>query len=151
MVQNFENFVNLINTAYKDIQKIKSYEVNGLGLKSSHVMCMFYLAQADEGLTLNELCEKCKEDKAAVSRNIAFLSSKGYVAVAENEMQKYNLRNVLTNEGKAAYEMLKVTMSEAVDRFSKGLSNKEKESFYRYLGKIIENFEKFFEEKESAN
>ena len=77
MVRRFEDFVNLINTAYKDIQKIKSYEVKELGLKSSHVMCMFYLGQSEYGLTSNELCDKCKEDKAAVSRNLKFLAEKG--------------------------------------------------------------------------
>ena len=148
MVQRFEDFVNLINTAYKDIQKIKSYEVKDMGLKSSHVMCMFYLGQTESGLTASELCEKCKEDKAAVSRNLKFLTDKGYVSVAGDERQKYKLRNILTAEGKEAYEKLTVTISSAVERFSKGLTTREREAFYKYLGKILENFEDFFEEKE---
>ena len=148
MVRRFEDFVNLINTAYKDIQKIKSYEVKELGLKSSHVMCMFYLGQSEYGLTSNELCDKCKEDKAAVSRNLKFLAEKGYVTVVGDESRTYKLRNVLTDEGEAAYEKLKVTISAAVERFSKGLTPKEREAFNRYLGKMIANFEEFFEEKE---
>lgn len=148
MVHRFEDFVNLINTAYKDIQKIKSYEVKDMGLKSSHVMCMFYLGESEEGLTCTELGDKCKEDKAAVSRNLKYLSEKGYVTVVGDENQKYRLRNVLTEEGKEAYEKLNVTISSAVERFSAGLTQKEREAFYKYLGKIIDNFEKFFAEKE---
>ena len=148
MIHRFEDFVNLINTAYKDIQKIKSYEVKGMGLKSSHVMCMFYLGQSEFGLTSSELCDKCKEDKAAVSRNLKFLTEKGYVTVLGDEKQKYKLRNVLTEEGKEAYGKLTVTISSAVERFSTGLTQKEREAFNRYLGKIIDNFEKFFAEKE---
>lgn len=148
MVQRFEDFVILINTAYKDIQKIKSYEMKELGLKSSHVMCMFYLGRSENGLTSNQLCEKCKEDKAAISRNLKFLAEKGYVSVAEDENKKYKLCNVLTDEGRAAYAKLEVLISNSVERFSRGLTAKEREAFYKYLGKIIENFDIFFEEKE---
>ena len=148
MIQRFDDFVNLINTAYKDIQKIKSYEVKDLGLKSSHVMCMFYLGQSEYGLTMSELCEKCKEDKSAISRNMSLLDEKGYVTVVGDESQKYKLRNVLTDDGREAYVKLELIISAAVERFSKGLSQKERKAFYKYLGKIIENFEEFFEEKE---
>ncbi|MBE6681831.1 MAG: winged helix-turn-helix transcriptional regulator [Ruminococcaceae bacterium] len=151
MVHRFEDFVSLINTAYKDIQKIKSYEVKELGLKSSHVMCMFYLGQNENGLTANQLCEKCKEDKAAISRNLKYLAEKGYVTVAEDETRKYKLCNVLTDEGREAYAKLEVLISNSVERFSRGLSNKEREAFQKYLGKIIENFDNFFEEKEKAD
>ena len=51
MIQRFEDFVSLINTAYKGLQKIKSYEVEELGLKGNHVMCLFYLGQNEGGLT----------------------------------------------------------------------------------------------------
>lgn len=143
MIQRFEDFVSLINTAYKGLQKIKSYEVESLGLRGNHVMCLFYLGQNAGGLTSGELCEKCKEDKAAVSRNLKFLQEKGYVTVAEDEVKKYKLKNILTAEGWEAYSQLEVLISDAVKKFGKGLSVSERKTFYKALGVIVGNFDAF--------
>ena len=148
MKKQYDDFVHYINTIFKDIQKLKTFDEKNLGLKSSQVMCMFYLGQSEGGLTSSELCEKCKEDKAAVSRNLAYLTERGYVTVQGDDSQKYKLRNVLTDDGKEAYVKLEIIISAAVERFSKGLSQKERKAFYKYLGKIIDNFEEFFDEKE---
>ena len=148
MINKFADFVSLLNTVYKDVQKIKSYEVKELGLKSCHVMSMFYLGQSENGLTSNELCDKCREDKAAISRNLKYLYDKGYVKSSGDENQKYKLKNVLTDEGRIVYERLEVIISSAVERFSKGLSSKDNDAFFRCLEKIIENFDEFFAEIE---
>lgn len=143
MIQRFEDFVSMINMAYKGLQKIKSYEVESLGLKGTHVMCMFYLGQNEEGLTSGELCEKCREDKAAVSRSLKYLQEKGYVTVAENDEKKYKLKNILTDKGKEAYLQLEISIGEAVKKFGKGLTVSERKTFYKALGVIVGNFDAF--------
>lgn len=143
MIQRFEDFVSLINTAYKDLQKVKSHEVESLGLKGSHVMCMFYLGQHEEGLTSGELCEKCREDKAAISRNLKYLHEKGYVTLSEDEEKRYKLKNVLTPKGREAYYQLEMLIREMVNKFGKGLTEKERNIFYKALGVIVGNFDAF--------
>jgi len=143
MIQRFEDFVSMTNTAYKGLQKIKSYKVESLGLKGSHVMCMFYLGQNEEGLTSVELCEKCREDKAAVSRNLKYLYEKGYVKLAQDDEKKYRLKNVLTDSGREAYNKLEIMISDAVNSFGKGLTVKERTAFYKAFGVIVSNFDAF--------
>lgn len=143
MVHRFEDFVSMINTAYKGLQKIKSYEVESLELKGSHVMCLFYLGRSDDGLTSGELCEKCREDKAAISRNLKYLQEKGYVKVAEDDTKKYRLKNVLTESGREAYEKLEALIVESVCKFGHGLTERERATFYKALGVIVGNFDEF--------
>ena len=61
MTQRFEDFVTGITVCYKYLQRIKSMAVNEMGLKGSHVMCMFYLRQHEDGLTASRLCELCAD------------------------------------------------------------------------------------------
>ncbi|MBO4949933.1 MAG: winged helix-turn-helix transcriptional regulator [Clostridia bacterium] len=143
MIQRFDDFVSLINTAYKGLQKIKSYEVEELGLKGNHVMCLFYLGQNEGGLTSGELCEKCREDKAAISRNLKFLQEKGYVTVAGDKDKKYKLKNVLTDKGQEVYSRLEIIIGDAVNKFGKGLTAAERKAFYKALGVIVGNFDAF--------
>lgn len=149
MVRRFEDFVSLINTAYKGLQKIKSHEMGSLGLKGSHVMCMFYLGRSEGGLTSGELCEKCREDKAAISRNLKFLTEKGYVKLEDDEEKKYKLKNVLTPEGEEAYKKLESLIIGCVNQFGVGLTEKERNTFYKALGVIVKNFDEFCENLEN--
>ena len=151
MKKQYDDFVHYINTIFKDIQKLKTFDEKNLGLKSSQVMCLFYLGQSEGGLTSSELCEKCKEDKAAVSRNLAYLTERGYVTVQGDDSQKYKLRNVLTDDGMEAYIKLEDVMDGARDLFSKGISAREMARFYKTLDKLNANLEKFFNEKEKQS
>jgi len=106
-------------------------------------MCLFYLGQNEEGLTSGELCEMCREDKAAVSRNLRCLYDKGYVKVSEDEVKKYKLKNVLTQEGREAYAVLEKHIIDSVCKFGTGLTEKERKTFYKALGIIVERFDDF--------
>lgn len=143
LIQRFEDFVSLVNTAYKGLQKVKSLEVEELGLKGSHVMCMFYLGQTENGLTAGELCEKCKEDKAAISRNLKYLKEKGYVVLEKSDVQKYNLRYVLTPEGSKIHCAIEARIISAVEKFGAGLTKAERNAFYKAFSVIVGNFDKF--------
>ncbi len=147
-MHRFEDFVSLINGAYKGLQKIKSYEVESLGLKGGHVMCVFYLGQNEAGLTSGELCEKCREDKAAISRTLKYLYEKNLVVVAGDENKKYRLKNVLTDEGKKVYNGIEELIIKAEQRFSKGVSNRDRQTFYKVLGNLVKNFDNFCESQD---
>lgn len=44
-MKRFENFTFLINKIYRDIQKIKLFELKKYGLKGSHMMCLYHLGR----------------------------------------------------------------------------------------------------------
>ena len=69
-MKRFENFTFLINKIYRDIQKIKLFELKKYGLKGSHMMCLYHLGREKEGLDFKTLCDLCDEDKGLISRNL---------------------------------------------------------------------------------
>ena len=56
MIERFEKLTSGITQVYKSIQRIKKHRMDSLGLKGSHVMCIYYLSKNPEGLTAADLC-----------------------------------------------------------------------------------------------
>lgn len=136
MKQRFQSFVTGITICYKYIQRIKSMEMTELGLKGTHVMCLFYLSVHPEGLTAAQLCGLCSEDKAAVSRTLARLQEMGYVRSGE---KKYRASLQLTQTGQAAADQIGGIIDQWVDLGGSGLTVEERENFYRCLELISNN------------
>ena len=67
MEERFETFTVLIARISRSIKRIKAEEMADFELKGPHVSCLYYLSQQDS-MTASELCERCDEDKAAISR-----------------------------------------------------------------------------------
>lgn len=142
MIQRFETFVTSITQIYRCIQKIKRHEMISLGLKGTHVMCLFQLQQHPEGLTAAQLAALCEEDKGAVSRALSDLEARGFALFADQPGQKrYRTAITLTEEGKQAAKHMENSMEAAVQKGGKGLSEEERAIFYRALRMISENLQ----------
>lgn len=137
MNQRFDAFVTGITVCYKYIQRIKSAEVTDLGLKGTHVMILFYLKAHPEGLTSSQLCSLCSEDKAAISRSVAFLRERGYVYTQENKTYRAPL--FLTQEGLALAEHIDTVIADWVCDGGDGLTDLERRDFYSGLQRITQN------------
>ena len=125
-----------ITTCYKYIQKIKNMEMTELGLKGTHVMCLFYLHHNEEGLTSSQLSQLCAEDKAAISRTIATLKNKGFIASGD---KKYRAQLKLTSEGAAVAGKIDGLIDQWVSFGGDGISDNDRETFYNVLEHISEN------------
>jgi len=136
MLHRFESFVTGITVCYKYIQRIKSAEMTELGLKGTHAMCIFFLHHNPAGLTASQLCQLCAEDKAAISRTLAFLQREGYVSAGE---KKYRSPFHLTEKGCAVAQQVDRLIAQGVGFGGSGLSDAERSTFYRVLGIIAEN------------
>lgn len=145
MIKRFEAFVTGITLCYKYIQKIKSAEMTELGLKGTHVMCIFFLSHNPEGLTAAQLCRLCAEDKAAVSRTVAELQREGYVAHGE---KKYRAALRLTEKGMEIAKRVDGLIEQWVAFGGAGLSDSDREAFYRALELISNNLKKSGENAE---
>lgn len=143
MIDRFQSFVTGITECYKYIQRIKSAEMTELGLKGTHVMCLFFLHRHPEGLTAAQLCHLCAEDKAAISRNIATLQQRGYLTAGG---KKYRAALTLTDEGKRVAEQLDALICQWVGAGGEGLSDEERTAFYRALEHIADNLRRNFEQ-----
>ena len=136
MIQRFETFVMAITEIYKSIQKIKTQEMSDIGLKGTHVMCLFFLKEHPEGLTSAQLSTLCFEDKAAISRVLKELSN---VECIQYEPKKYRSLITLTETGQKVCAVMHDKIIKSVDLAAQGYSLEEREIFYRVLLKVADN------------
>lgn len=140
MLNRFETFVSGISRCHRSIQRIKNAEMTEFGLRGTHVMCLFYLSRHSEGLTAAQLSTLTFEDKAAVSRTLSELRERGYISESTPETgRKYRAVIRLTESGSAVSEKVAVLINRWVDSGGSGLTETEREIFYRALDKIADN------------
>lgn len=140
MKERFEAFITGVTVCYKYIQRIKSMEMTELGLKGTHVTCLFYLSNHPEGLTAAQLCVLCAEDKASISRTVADLRNRGYIVPSGEKQYRALLK--LTEEGKQAAKQLDPLIERWVLSGGDGLTEEQRENFYQSLALISDNLRK---------
>ena len=141
MKERFETFTVLISKISRNIRKLKNQEMAEYELRSTHVSCLYYLYGA-ESLTATELCERCKEDKATISRAIDYLETKGYVTCECKSSKRYNSPIRLTEKGKLIGKEICDKVDLILDDVGVGLSDEERIEFYRCLTIISDNLER---------
>ena len=144
MKDRFEAFITGMTVCYKYIQRIKSMEMTELGLKGTHVTCLFYLSNHPGGLTAAQLCQLCAEDKASISRTVADLRSRGYIGTSEKHYRE-SLR--LTPEGEQAAAQMQPLIDRWVRAGGDGLTEEQRECFYKSLDVISNNLRVCLEEE----
>lgn len=141
MIERFELFTTTITQIYKNLQRIKMQEMADLELRGNHVMCLFQLNRHKEGLTVTQISNLCGEDKAATSRTISDLIKKGFV-VTDTE-KKYRAPIILTENGQKIANQIDKLATQAVEAAGQGLTDTERETFYKALTTISENLKKY--------
>ena len=144
MIQRFEDFVTGITVCYKSIQRIKNMEMTEFDLRGTHVMCLFFLHHNPDGLTATELCQRCSEDKAAISRTVATLLRKGYVT---SQGKRYRARLKLTDAGREIALKMDDMVYQWVGCGGDGLAEEERATFYRCLAAIAGNLSESIDRK----
>lgn len=137
MIQRFDAFVSGITACYKYIQRIKSMEMTEFGLKGTHVMCLYYLRRNPAGLTAAQLCGLCAEDKAAISRTVSELRSRGYITTLSEKA--YRAMLTLTTAGQELARKFDQLIEGWVTAGGDGLTDEERVDFYKSLFAIAEN------------
>lgn len=137
MIDRFELFSAAISAIYRDIQKIEKDEMDRLGYKGAFAQYLVLMNRYPDGLTAAEICELCDRDKAAVSRVMAEMESKGLVArCGENS---YRAKLLLTELGHNAADFVACRAQIAVLEAGKGLSDRDRTILYDALGRIASN------------
>ena len=141
MDERFETFTVLLNRINRNIRKIKNEEMKNYELRSPHISCLYYLYISEE-LTSKELCERCEEDKATISRSLDYLEKNGYLICKSDSKKRYNAPFVLTERGMRAGKRIAEKITAVLDEISTGISDEDRTVFYRSLNVISENIEK---------
>lgn len=139
----FEKLTTGVARIHKNVQKIKKYYMGTLGLKGTHVMCIYFLAAHPDGLTASDLCKLCQEDKAGISRTLTDLEKNGYLNyIPSSETKKYRAKAILTDLGIQCAEKVNLLIAEAVDKASQNITPEDRAIFYRTLFTISDNLQK---------
>ena len=141
MKERFETFTVLINRISRNIRKIKNQEMAEYNLRNSHVSCLYFIYMAGE-ITATELCEKCEEDKATISRAIDYLEKNGFVTCEIQNGKRYKSPLVLTEKGAVIGKKIGDKIDSVLDEICIGLSDAERTEFYRILSIISNSLEK---------
>ena len=140
MQERFETFTVLINRISRNIRKIKNQEMAEENLRSAHVSCLYYL-YINNGSTATDLCERCEEDKATISRALDYLETNGYLNCKSPNTKRYKSPLLLTDKGVKVGEKIAKKIENVLDIISDGLSEAERLAFYRSLSVISKSLE----------
>ena len=133
--ERFETFTVLIGRINRNIRKIKNQEMASYQLKSIHISCLYYLYSAGS-LTAAELCERCEEDKAAVSRALDYLEKEGYLEASDKNAKRYRHPLHLTEKGVQASSIIAAKIDAVLEEINSSLTEQERLAFYRSLTAI---------------
>ena len=141
-MERFQKLSAGVSRIYKQMQKLKKEYMGELGMKGTHVMCLHYLNQYPGGLTAADLCGLCGEDKAGISRILSELEERGLLCYDFPEGKKrYRAKALLTGYGKRYAMEVTVRILEVTRRAGQGITEEEREVFYRVLGRIGDNLD----------
>ena len=141
MDARFETFTVLLNRINRNIRKIKNEEMANYELRSPHISCLYYLYTSEE-LTAKDLCERCEEDKATISRSLDYLEKNNYLICKSDSKKRYNATFELTEKGMRAGKRIADKITSVLDEISMGISDEDRAIFYRSLNIISENIDK---------
>lgn len=140
MQERFETFTVLINRISRNIRKIKNQEMAEYNLKSVHVSCLYYL-YINKGLTATDLCERCEEDKATISRALDYLETNNYLTCGSKGVKRYKSPFELTDKGNEVGKKIADKINNVLDIISDRITCEERESFYNSLSIISDSLE----------
>ena len=135
MEERFETFTVLIGRINRNIRKIKNQEMASYQLRSIHISCLYYLYSTGS-LTAAELCERCEEDKAAVSRALDYLEKEGYLEASDKNAKRYRHPLHLTEKGTQASSIITAKIDAVLEEINSSLTEQERLAFYRSLTAI---------------
>ena len=146
-MDRFETFTGSILELNRCVQKLKDLEMKPFGLRANHVMCLYYLGRNPQGLTVTELAETCREDKAAVSRCVSLLVERGFVGGSFPENKRsYRTKLSLTASGRELVEAIYRKVDVAMVGGGSGLTDAQREDLYASMELIIRNLSRYITE-----
>ncbi len=144
MVGRFGVFTLAISELSQYWNKIAAEEMKAFDLKAPYAIYLITLYKNPDGITAAGLCEACNKDKAEISRAISLLEKRGLIT--RDSTASYRAPITLTESGKKAALSIRERINIAVEAGGKGISDSEREIFYKCLEIILANLKKISKE-----
>lgn len=141
MLNRFARFSLAISEIDRCWHKLAAEEMAKYDLNSPHAVYLTTLYQYADGITAAKLGELCCKNKADVSRMVAILVRKGLVRKEAVRGNFYRAKLLLTEKGRQAAEHVQQRAALAVELAGSGMSDSEREVFYRCLELITTNLQ----------
>ena len=141
MLNRFSRFSLAIAEIDRCWHKLAAEEMAKYDLNSAHAVYLNTLSQYADGITAAKLGELCCKNKGDVSRMVSILEKKGLVNKEAVGGNMYRAKLVLTEEGKRAAAHVHNRAAVAVELAGAGLTDADREVFYRCLGQITANLQ----------
>ena len=141
MLSRFARFSLAISEIDRCWHKLAADAMAEYDLNSPHAVYLTTLYNFPEGITAAKLGELCCKNKADVSRMIGILEKKGLVRKESVGGNLYRAKLLLTDEGKHAAEYVQKRAALAVELAGSGMTDEEREVFYRCLELITSNLQ----------
>ncbi len=141
MDENFHKFTSVFAEINHSMHRLKTECMAEFGLKSSHLLCLYYLYN-ESPLCTTELIKLCCEDKGSISRTVKELKEKGYIVSRNTLTNIYRVPIVLTQKGQETGEKLTEKIDSVMSKTSLGITNEEMTVMYKALKTIAENLNK---------
>lgn len=139
MLDRFERFSLAISEIDRCWHKLAAEEMAKYDLNSAHAVYLNVLRQHQQGITAAKLGELCCKNKADVSRMVSILEQKGLLQKEAVGGNMYRALLKLTEEGMAAARHVQERAALAVELAGAGLSDQDRDVFYRALELITAN------------
>lgn len=139
--ERFEEFVGLISSLEKEVQRIRAVECERLGLRGADLMCLYCLGRSDSPLTAAELSRRAGVTRAAVSRSLAQLEEGGLVIVAPagEQGRAYRAPVSLTDAGRKTMAGVEGAISRVMSRVDSALEDDDaRAQLYASLASVLE-------------
>ena len=141
MLNRFARFSLAISEIDRCWHKLAAEEMAKYDLNSPHAVYLTTLYNFPEGITAAKLGELCCKNKADVSRMVTILEKKGLVRKEAVGGNLYRAKLLLTDDGKLAAEHVQGRAALAVELAGSGMTDAERETFYRCLEQITANLQ----------
>ena len=139
MQNRFARFSLAISEIDRCWHKLAAEEMAKYELNSPHAVYLTTLYNHDGGVTAAKLGDLCCKNKADVSRMVAILEKKGLVRKETVGANAYRAKLLLTEECKQAAEHVRQRAALAVELAGSGMTDADREVFYRCLERIADN------------
>lgn len=146
MQHRVTDYMTLVVAAYKKMQQIKKKQTaiyGAYGIKSQHVMVLYFLGHNLQGLTVTELASLCCEDKSATSRAVDYLAEQGYVIHEEDSARRrWRSKVTITPSGMRLCRIIDRVSIEASNAVKADISEGDLDVFYRVFHQMVGNMDK---------
>lgn len=122
---------------YRELIKRLDVQLETLGLGAGQYQFLFALS-IEDGRSQQALADVIGIDKAAATRTLKKLESKGYVVRRGDKQDRRVIRVFLTAKGRGVESELKRIASNALDDLCRPLSQKERQTLHSLLAQLVQ-------------